>query len=207
MTIQATDDRSPAEGSHQGPSADDAHEPRMPGQPDMWAFAFFELLVFGAYFAVYLHGRVENNTAFLASQAHLDAPFGVANTLLMLSSSWSMARCILATRRREFRTATRYAWVSVALGAAFLVSKVVGWILLTQEGYGFDSSEFFTYYYFFTGIHLVHLIAGLVALGVVLHQLHSPERRSLEAIETAGVYWHTVDLLWVLIFSLLYVVR
>jgi len=173
----------------------------------MWAFALFELLVFGAYFAVYLHDRVENQASFLAAQAHLDAPFGVANTLLMLTSSWAMARCILATRQRSYDTATRYAWATVALGVAFMASKIVGWVLLASDGFGFEADPFFTYYWFFTGIHMVHLIAGLVALGVVLHQLHSPGRRSLEYIETGAVYWHTVDLLWVLIFSLLYVVR
>ena len=63
------------------------------------------------------------------------------------------------------------------------------------------------YYFFLTGIHFLHLLIGFVTLGVIVHQLRSPRRRSQEIVETCATYWHTVDLLWVLIFSLLYVVR
>jgi nitric oxide reductase NorE protein len=90
---------------------------------------------------------------------------------------------------------------------AFLVSKISEWVLLARAGHGFTSNEFFQYYFFLTGIHLLHLLIGFVTLGVVIYQLRSPQRRSQEIVETCATYWHTVDLLWILIFSLLYVVR
>ncbi len=74
-------------------------------------------------------------------------------------------------------------------------------------GNGFDTSDFFTYYFFLTGIHFVHLLIGFVVLGVAIYQLRSPARRSQQLVETCATYWHTVDFLWVLIFALLYVVR
>jgi nitric oxide reductase NorE protein len=89
----------------------------------------------------------------------------------------------------------------------FLCVKVSEWVRLSSEGNGFDSNDFFTYYYFLTGIHFVHLLIGFVVLGVVVYQLRSPARRDQQLVETCATYWHTVDFLWVLIFALLYVVR
>ena len=92
-------------------------------------------------------------------------------------------------------------------GFAFLVSKVREWASKIADGFGFTSDEFFSFYYFLTGIHFLHLLIGFAVLGVVVHQLWSPGRRSQEIIETGATYWHTIDYLWVLIFALLYVMR
>ena len=70
----------------------------MPGQPDMWMFVLFESLLFTAYFSVYLVCRTQNEQLFLQSQAHLDLRVGVFNTIALLLSSWSMARCVQAAR-------------------------------------------------------------------------------------------------------------
>ena len=89
----------------------------------------------------------------------------------------------------------------------FLVFKVFEWARWCTWETDSDSNDFFTYYFFLTGIHFVHLLIGFVVLGVVVYQLRSPARRSQELVETCATYWHTVDFLWVLIFALLYVVR
>jgi nitric oxide reductase NorE protein len=179
----------------------------VPGQPDMWAFALFELLLFGSYFAVYFVGRTQDPALYLRSQQELDFVPATLNTLLLLTSSWTMARCVQAVGAGEFRVATKHAWLTVLLGFAFFVSKLFGWIHLRNAGYGVTENEFFTHYYFLTGIHSMHLLIGFIALAVLLYQLRSPARRSREVIETCAVYWHTVDLFWVLVFSVLYVVR
>jgi nitric oxide reductase NorE protein len=179
----------------------------IPGQPDMWVLVLFEALVFTAYFAVYLFHRAAHSELFLHSQAKLDPRFGTLNTLLILASSWSMARCVHASRAGAFRAATTHALITTLLGTAFLVSKIIEWARLVHGGLGFSSNQFFMYYFFLTGLHFLHLLIGFVALGVIVYQLRRGVRRSQELVETCGVYWHTVDLLWVLIFSLLYVVR
>jgi nitric oxide reductase NorE protein len=178
----------------------------VPGQPDMWAFALFELLLFGSYFAVYFVQRTQDPGLFLRSQQELDFFPATLNTLVLLTSSWTIARCVQAVAAGEVRPATRNAWLTVLLGISFLVSKVIGWITLRDAGYGVTENEFFTHYYFLTGIHLLHLLIGLVALAVLVAQLRRPAP-SREVVETCAVYWHTVDLFWVLIFSVLYVVR
>jgi nitric oxide reductase NorE protein len=179
----------------------------VPGQPDMWAFVLFETLVFTAYFGFYLFYRARNPELFLHSQAQLELRIGVFNTLVLLLSSWSVARCVQSARAGAYRAALRDVYITVAFAAVFLFFKVFEWARLVRMGNGFDSNDFFTYYFFLTGIHFVHLLIGFVVLGVVVYQLRSPARRSQELVETCATYWHTVDFLWVLIFALLYVVR
>ena len=182
----------------------------VPGQPDMWAFVLFETLVFTAYFGFYLFYRARSPELFLHSQAQLDLRIGVFNTLVLLLSSWSVARCVQSSRAGAYRAAFRDVVITAAFAAAFLFFKVFEWVRLVRMGNGLDSNDFFTYYFFLTGIHFVHLLIGFVVLGVIIYQLRSParrERKLQENIETCATYWHTVDFLWVLIFALLYVVR
>ncbi len=182
----------------------------VPGQPDMWAFVLFETLVFIGYFGFYLFYRGRSPELFLHSQAQLDLRIGVFNTLVLLLSSWSMARCVQSSRAGAHREALRDVFITAAFAAVFLFFKVFEWGRLVRMGNGLESNDFFTYYFFLTGIHFVHLLIGFVALGVVVYQLRSPskrERKLQENIETCATYWHTVDFLWVLIFALLYVVR
>lgn len=179
----------------------------VPGQPDMWAFVLFETLVFTAYFGFYLFYRARSPELFLHAQAQLDLRVGVFNTLVLLLSSWSVARCVQSARAGAHRVALRDAFITAAFASVFLFCKVFEWSRLVGVGNGLDSNDFYTYYFFLTGIHFVHLLIGFVALGVIVYQLWSPMRRSQQLVETGATYWHTVDFLWVLIFALLYVVR
>jgi nitric oxide reductase NorE protein len=179
----------------------------VPGQPDMWAFVLFETLVFTGYFGFYLFYRARSPELYLHAQAQLDLRIGVVNTLVLLLSSWAVARCVQSARAGAYGPALRDAFLTALFALVFLCVKVSEWVRLSNEGNGFDSSDFFTYYFFLTGIHFVHLLIGFVVLGVLVYQLRSPVRRDQKLIETCATYWHTVDFLWVLIFALLYVVR
>jgi nitric oxide reductase NorE protein len=179
----------------------------VPGQPDMWAFVLFETAIFAGYFGVYLFNRARRPDAFVPYQEHLDLRFGVFNTTVLLLSSWAMARCVQCARAGAFRQALADAAVTALFGLLFSCSKVLEWIHYIGQGNGVTSNEFFNYYFFLTGIHLLHLIIGFVVVGIVIYQLRGSVRRSQELIETGATYWHTVDFLWVLIFALLYVVR
>ncbi len=182
----------------------------VPGQPDMWAFVLFETLVFTAYFGFYLFYRARSPELFLHAQSQLDLRVGVFNTLVLLLSSWSVARCVQSARAGAYRPALRDAFLTALFAVVFLFVKVSEWARLSREGNGFDSNDFFTYYFFLTGIHFVHLLIGFVVLGVLGYQLRGPQRQgqmTQKNVETCATYWHTVDFLWVLIFALLYVVR
>lgn len=179
----------------------------VPGQPDMWMFVLFETLVFTAYFGVYLFFRAQDPQPFLAAQRQLSLGVGIFNTIVLLSSSWSVARCVEASRVGDFSRALRDAALTAAFGAVFAVSKVFEWAHQIRLGNTISSDNFFTYYFFLTGIHLLHVLIGFVVLGVAVYQIRGPRRRSQQLIETCATYWHTVDFLWVLIFAMLYVVR
>lgn len=178
-----------------------------PGQPDMWAFVVFEAFLFTAYFTVYVICRTQDVELYLQSQARLDLGVGGFNTLVLLASSWSVARCVQAAREGSYRAALTNCWLTLLFGSVFLVSKVLEWAAKIEQGFTFTSDEFFAFYYFLTALHFIHLLIGFVVLGVVVHQLWSPARRSQEIVETGATYWHTIDFLWVVIFSLLYVMR
>ena len=179
----------------------------VPGQPDMWAFVLFEAFVFTAYFTVYVFSRARTPDVFRQSQMHLDLRVGVVNTLLLLTSSLFVARCVQAAREGSYRAATTNAFLTMLFGSVFLVSKVREWAMEIGQGFTFTTDEFFSFYYFLTAIHFIHLLIGFVALAVAVRQLTSPARRSQVIVETCATYWHTIDFLWVLIFALLYVMR
>ena len=87
-----------------------------------------------------------------------------------------------------------------------MISKVSEWTLEIQRGHTFQSDDFFGFYFFLTGIHIVHVLVGFVFMAVALYHLREPEP-SAQPLEIGAVYWHMVDFLWVVIFALLYVVR
>jgi len=103
------------------PAAKDSEKPAqfVPGQPDMWAFVLFEALVFTSYFVVYMILRTHNPELYLQSQARLDLRIGVFETLVLLLSSWSMARCVQASRAGEYRSALTNASLTMLFGVVF----------------------------------------------------------------------------------------
>jgi len=180
---------------------------RVPGEPDMWFFVFFESLLFTSYFCVYLYARTQNERAFLRSQSHLLLWLGIVDTIVLLTSSWVMARCVQHARAGRHELARRFAIVTAGLGVVFLALKMVEWVRLIHSGNTLTSSDFMQYYFFLTGIHAIHLLIGFVVVGVIIYQLSDARRRSPRTIETCSTYWHTVDLFWVVIFAMLYIVR
>ena len=198
----------PAEAAAAAPvDWDRASRDNVPGQPDIWLFVLFETLVFAGYFGFYLYNRPRHPGAYLAAQQELHLPLGIVETLTLLTSSLLIARSVEAARSQQWNTALRNAYATASCGVLFLTLKVIEWISEARAGNTPISNEFFSYYYFLTGLHLLHLLIGFAFLGVLVHRLRGPAARSREVIETCGVYWHTVDYLWVLIFALLYVVR
>lgn len=193
--------------AHMDPPLEDLSSGRVPGGRDIWVFVLFESLIFTAYFCVYLFNRTQHEKTFLLGQSHLLLWLGVIDTIVLLSSSWAVARCVQHARAGRFDRARRTAILTTGFGVVFLLLKVVEWIRLIHMGDTFTSSEFFQYYFFLTAIHLVHLLIGFVVLGVLLYQLSDVKRCSQATVETCATYWHSVDFYWVLIFALLYVVR
>ena len=180
---------------------------RFPGDPDLWLFVVIESLVFTSYFCIYLYARTQHEQAFLEAQSALTVSVGIIDTVVLLASSWAIARCVQQTRAAQYDNARRSAFATFGLGAVFFALKIAEWVHLIGKGHTFTSSDFMQHFFFLTSLHAIHLILGFVVLGVLIRELSDPRRRSTLTIETCSTYWHTVDLFWVVIFALLYIVR
>lgn len=190
------------------PAGLDAEHRRFgPGQRDMWYFALFDAFVFSCYLVSYMLFRAKDPESFLASQAHMNQTFGIFNTVLLLTSSWFIARCVRHTRLGDPVRAGRCLVGTALFGIGFMMSKSVEWTLAIRDGYTLMHSEFFTFYYFITGYHMIHMVVGLVALSYIFYNLKNPTQQQVYCVETGATFWHMVDLLWVFIFALLYLMR
>src|SRR5262245_59583345 len=115
-------------------SARGDHAGVVPGTPDIWVFVLFECVIFSSYFIIYMLYRMHNPALFLESQAQLNPGFGVANTLILLTSSWLIARCVQSARELRYDAATRQALLTILLGVLFVGTKAFEWSLKVAQG-------------------------------------------------------------------------
>lgn len=179
---------------------------RLPGDVHMWVMVLGDLVIFSGYFVVFMVYRTMNPDEFLAAQQYLDIDIGVLNTVVLLTSSWFIARGVLSARSGRPDQAVTFIFGAGSLGVLFIVLKGYEWYSKIAAGHT-NAEMFFAFYYVLTGVHLLHVLIGLIVLGVLVRELRNPFRRRTSMVETGAVYWHMVDLLWVIIFGLLYVMR
>jgi nitric oxide reductase NorE protein len=181
--------------------------PHLPSDGSMWVFVLGDLIIFSSYFIVFMVYRSQQPELFLASQQHLSLNIGVANTLVLLASSWFVARSVQATRAGQHGRALNLTVYGGLCGVVFIALKAYEWAAKIGQGWTFPRNDFFMFYYLLTGVHLFHVALGLVFLGVVFFELRNPKLRRVSMVETGATYWHLVDLLWIVIFALVYVMR
>jgi nitric oxide reductase NorE protein len=179
----------------------------LPSNKDMWVFVLGDLVIFSSYFIIFMIYRHQERQLFLESQQHLSLSIGVINTLVLLASSWFVAQSVRHTRAGEYELAVRLTIGGGVCGVVFILLKAYEWSSKIGQGLTFPSNDFFMFYYMLTGVHLFHVALGLVFLGVVFFELRNPKLRRAPMVETGATYWHLVDLLWIVIFALLYVMR
>ena len=183
-----------------------AKDQRVAGDFNMWVFVLGDLVIFGVYFFVFMVHRFHDPDLFRDSQRHLNVGIGAVNTIVLLTSSQLVARAVHAARAADRRAVERLIKQAMGLGALFTVLKLVEWVIETSRGHTFPSNDFFMFYFAFTGVHLLHVLLGLVVLGVVLHEHRQPSAR-VSVVEAGATYWHMVDVVWVLLFAVLYLLR
>jgi nitric oxide reductase NorE protein len=179
----------------------------VPGSISMWLFVVGELFIFAFYFFVYMMYRTHATRGFVGSQQHLNLAVGAGNTVILLTSSYLMALGVQAAREGSHDRARRLVSWTVALGVVFITIKIGEWAHEIRHGHTFPSDDFFMFYFALTGVHLFHVVMGLGILGLVLHELGTPALRRQFVVEAAGTYWHMVDVVWIVLFALLYVLR
>lgn len=175
---------------------------------EIWLFVLGDLLIYGLLFFLFAYAAARSPEDFSAGRALLSRPIAFVNTLLLLTSSWLVARGLCHVRTGEVAKAIRFLKAAIACGAGFVCLKVTEYALKIIDGWYLTSNEFLMYYYILTGLHLLHVLAGLVVLVFMLHLLRA-RRVSVggpQTLESCAVFWHLVDLLWLLIFPLLYLI-
>lgn len=202
MTLQ----QATARVATRAPAATPDRDARLPGDGAMWLFVLGDLFIFLAYFVIFMVYRHGNPTGFLDSQRQLSLVSGVVNTLILLTSSYLVALAVTATREGRRQRASSLITGAAVCGLLFMGLKAYEWVRLTHDGYTFTHNNFFMFFFAFTGVHLFHVLMGLVVLFVASRELHHPHVR-VHVVEAGAVYWHMVDLLWVVLFALLYVMR
>lgn len=180
------------------------------GDLAMWFIVGIEMLTFGLFFVVFAVARARDPATFHAGQSTLDLNLGAINTVLLLTGSWCAARGVLALRGGRLQAGTRWLWGAAAFGGGFLLAKGLEYRHKALAGYDLETDTFWMFYYVLTGFHFLHVAAATLILAAIAWL--APRRRwsgsaGTHAPETAAVFWHMVDLLWVVLFPLVYVLR
>lgn len=186
-------------------TADAEHRPtqagRLPGNPLIWVLILSEIAVFTAALAGFSLARILNREVFAAGTAALNPLAGSANTAILLTSGLFAAWALGAARRADRRATRLWLGLSASIGVLFIVIKIAEYVHKIALGLIIDTDAFFTLYYLVTGFHLAHVLFGIGVLGLVAA---FPEE---ENVETGVAFWHMVDLIWVLVFPVIYLVR
>lgn len=192
----------PVHPVHEGRDPD-AAAADVPGEVGLWIFILGDMSIFGAFFAVFCHELAEDRPAFAAGTQALHQDIGAVNTLLLLVSSYLV---VLALRGRPAQPLTSVRWLTTAIlcGALFVLSKAVEYAITIGGGHTPADGTFFTFYFVLTGVHLLHVLIGMCLLGGWRLGARRGALPSERFREGAAVYWHMVDLLWLVIFALLY---
>lgn len=170
----------------------------LPGELMIWVLIVSELLVFGAGLTAFLGVRLIDPAGFAAAQEHLHRGAAAANTVVLVTSGYLAARA-LSLRQAARRGAARVMLALAAtLGAVFLAIKGAEYADKAARGIAWDTHPFFTFYYLLTGFHAAHVVAGILLLLLVAW------RDAPRNIETGAAFWHMVDLVWVMLFPVIY---
>lgn len=167
----------------------------------MWVLILSEMLVFAAAFGLYAWMRADARALFDASQQQLDPIVGGLNTMVLLTSGLFAALATGAIAQGKVRRSRQWLTLTMVLGVAFGVIKITEYVSKFSAGLTPDTNTFFTFYYLLTGFHFAHVLFGLGILALVTW------RTTLANVETATAFWHMIDLIWILLYPLIYLLR
>ncbi len=180
----------------------------MPGDEGVWIIIFGDMIIFAIFFATYLFYRVQNQEIYQISQAYLNKVIGLSNTFILLTSSLFVVVAVQLSRTGN-NIATRINLLAaITLGVIFCFLKYFEYREKFDQGFTLVSNDFFMFYYVFTGIHLLHVVIGLGVLIFLSQRFRRKQinNADVDMLTSGGAFWHLVDLLWVILFALFYLV-
>jgi nitric oxide reductase NorE protein len=181
----------------------------VPGEVGIWVFVLGDMCAFALFFSVFVLTRTQQPAVFELGRRSLTLALGTINTLLLLTGSFMVVVGLRYVRRLRQRIGSRFFAVALFCGLCFVGNKVIEYHGLIHDGHKPASNDFYTYFFMFTGVHLLHLTLGLGGLGFMVKTARKPAiaARDLRNLEALATYWHLIDLLWIVLFALLYLLR
>jgi cytochrome c oxidase subunit 3 len=185
----------------------------------MWLFIFTELFLFAGLFLVFAVYRVKYHEGFHLASKELNVTIGTINSIILLLSGMTMGIAYLTIQKGKTKLTLALLTITIILGVVFLVNKYFEWSIKFEHGLYPGSPElislsrgdvmFFGLYFFMTGLHALHLIAGLILIVIVIGGIiHGRVHASKYALlENCSLYWHLVDLVWLFLFPLFYLIN
>ena len=184
-----------------------------PGDFGIWLVVYIELITFGLLFVGYAFARAGEIEIFNQSQLLLDQKLGFINTLILLTSSYFVVKALEAVKNFDLEVASEKAsqWLmyAMSLGGLFLLIKTLEISDKYSQGINLSTNTFFMFYIILIVFHFLHVVLGMVILFNVRENVKAKmySKDNYRGIETGAVYWHLVDLLWIVLFPLVYIMR
>lgn len=191
----------------------------LPGEEGVWVFILGDMMVFSLFFLVFMYYRNQDIATFTESQATLNLHYGALNTLLLLTSSWFVALSLRSVRNNWPQKAMRLIMLAGACGLGFVVVKFLEYGEKINAGLVLTTNDFYMYYYVLTGVHFLHLVIGLGVLAFLWFKAKAGlesstgmapcgySSKDIQTFEGGAAYWHMVDLLWIVLFPLIYLMK
>jgi len=174
----------------------------------MWIFLATEVLLFGGLFAAFFIFKFKWPEVFTAGATHLNVVWGATNTVVLLCSSFAMALAVDAAQRGKQKVLKVTLILTILCAFGFLGIKYIEWSEKFAHGFYPGSDLFFSIYFMTTGLHLLHVLIGMSFIGLVLFRAFRGRyhEENFGGVEVAGLYWHIVDIIWIFLFPLLYLI-
>lgn len=191
----------------------------LPGDLAIWIFIFAELSVFAIFFFSYSWMHSHNLEMFKAGQQNLHPIAGLINTVALITSSYTVALSVLFAKKNKIRLSWFSLSASVFIALIYVFTKSWEYNELISEGFDLSTNSFYMFYFFTTGFHFMHVLLGMLVLWIMAIRLKALEKSNVASgvneaslsenemlnLESSASYWHMVDLLWIILFPLVYV--
>jgi nitric oxide reductase NorE protein len=176
-----------------------------PGGILMWIIIFLELITFGMALIAMVASYKDAPELFHNSRLQLNTAIGTINTIFLITSGFFMAKSVLELKNQNIKKGSLFLNLTMLGGALFLLLKSVEYYFKIEAGLTINHNTFFTYYWLLTLFHVIHVIVGLVILLVVSRSLKK-NTINLEDFEASAAFWHMCDLIWLLLFPIIYLI-
>ena len=178
-----------------------------PGGILLWIIIFLELITFGIALLAMVYSAKQDPILFHESRLQLNVTFGTINTAFLLTSGFFMANTVHELKQNEDSKAKKYLLVTMLFGLLFLILKAIEYSLKIEAGLVMGTNTFFSFYWMLTLFHVIHVIVGLIILVSVYWGLKKENGSiQMEDVEASAAFWHMCDLIWLLLFPVIYLI-